>query len=66
MSIMTHNPLARLFKAAFKSPSDIDAIPDSAKRAMERSNESRPFNINRDIHGTRPWHSYSSKKSVKN
>lgn len=65
MSIITHNPLARLFKTAFKPTSDADQIPQSAKRAIERSNQSKPFNINRDAHGTRPWHSYNSKKPAK-
>lgn len=62
---MTHNPLARLFKTAFKSTPDLDKIPYSAQRALDRSNQSQPFNVNRDAQGTRPWHSYASKKLTK-
>ena len=66
MSIISHLSLARLFKSANKksSPNPLD-MPDSARRAMERANEARPFNINRDAHGTRPWHTYTSKKTAK-
>jgi hypothetical protein len=62
---MMHNPLARLFKTAFKSTSDLDQMPYSAQRALERSNTSKPYNVNRDAQGTRPWHSYTPKKPAK-
>lgn len=59
MSIMSHISLANLFKNVYKPTSDAAHLPDSAKRAIARSNQPRPFTINRDTHGTRPWHSYT-------
>ena len=56
--------LKRLFKIAHKSPLMSRKIPDSAKRAVERSNQSRPFTIDRDAQGTRPWHNFTSKKPL--
>ena len=44
----------------------IDHIPNSAHRAIEILNQSQPYNINRDTHGSRPWHSYKAKKPAKN
>jgi hypothetical protein len=63
MRILSHNPLARLLKTGRKQSSNQVKIPFSAQRALDKSNQPRPFNINRDDHGTRPWHSYIAKKT---
>ncbi len=63
MRIFSHNPLARFFKTGQKQLSEQVDIPYSAQRAKDKSNEPRPFHINRDAHGTRPWHSYTTKKT---
>jgi len=60
MSIMSHISLARLFKNVYKPTSELAHLPDSAKRAIARSNKPRQFSINRDAPGTRPWNSYAS------
>jgi hypothetical protein len=62
MRIIPQNPLARLFKTNRKQDTDKIDLPYSAQRSIEKSNQPRPFNINRDAHGTRPWHSYVAKK----
>ena len=66
MSIMSHISLARLFKNAYKPTSDLSHLPDSAKRAIARSNQPRPFTIDRDVQGTRPWYSYAPGKPKNN
>ena len=63
MSILSHIPLARLFMPKKKASQELE-VPNSVRRAMERANAPRPFHINRDVIGTRPWHSYSSKKNT--
>lgn len=66
MSILSHISLARIFKYVYKPTSQSAHLPASAKRAIERSNQPRPFTINRNVHGTRPWHSYESSKPKNN
>jgi len=64
MSIISYIPFARFFKTANKSSHlALDNIPNSARRAIERSNQPQPYTINRDAHGSRPWHSYKAKKA---
>jgi hypothetical protein len=63
MSILSNISLARLFKTAYKPASEKLNVPFSAQRAIERANQPQPFNINRDAHGTRPWHTYRVKNN---
>jgi hypothetical protein len=63
MSILSYIPLARLFMPNKETSQSLE-VPNSVRRAMERANTPKPFHINRDENGTRPWHSYSSKKAA--
>lgn len=45
-----------------KAPTLSSEMPNSAKRAIERSNQSRPYTINRTKHGTRPMNSNKPRK----
>ncbi len=63
MRIFSHNPLIRIFKSDRKQSSEQVDIPYSAQRELDRSNQPRPFHINREDQGTRPWHSYTTKKT---
>jgi hypothetical protein len=62
MSIISQISFKKLFKTTYKASSYLNEMPDSAKRVVERSNQPRPYTINRDAHGTRPWHSYKSSE----
>ncbi len=61
MSILSYSRLAALLKAKNLKPYSDDNLPHSAIEKMHKSSESKPYNVNRDANGSRPWHSHNAK-----
>ncbi|PCH97136.1 MAG: hypothetical protein COB84_04070 [Rhodobacteraceae bacterium] len=54
-------PLRKLFRPLYSADGVKMDMPYSAQRSQTVGNEARPFTIDRDAHGSRPWHTYAKK-----
>ncbi len=64
MSIISYSRFANFLKNKKNSDGLDVSLPKSALEQMQKTNDSKPFNVNRDVQGTRPWHSYTAKQNA--
>jgi|GEM_PF-4920032 len=64
MSIISYSRFANFLKNKKKSTADDAFLPESAREKMHCADVSKPYNVNRDADGTRPWHSHSAKQNI--